>query len=103
MTRLLILSLGLFLLSGCSEPVETEFVMTPLMAEAQEAGHKKFGDTMVFKSIFESKQASKQAVCGLVEKESGEPQQFIYVRKHFLLQELSPSGEWDSQWFTECV
>jgi len=89
----------LFLLCGCSEPVKTEFVPTPLMSEAQEAGLQKFGESLDFKSMFEN----GQAVCGLVEKEQGAEQQFIYIRKHFLLQELSPSGEWESQWFSECA
>ncbi len=91
------------LLSACSEvapPVSSnsEIVPTPYIIEAQQAGAKKFGESLIFQVAYQN----KEAVCGEVKKDGGEPQQFIYVRNSFLLQEVSPSGEWESQWFSEC-
>jgi hypothetical protein len=73
-------------------------VITPYIAEAKDAAKDKFGSKLTFVEIYEN----KSAVCGVVKKDGGEPQQFIYVRERFLLEEMSPSGEWESQWFTEC-
>jgi len=98
MRRALIFCLAALLVSACSETPTPRIASTPLAVEAQAAGVDKFGDNLAFVSVFEN----NQAVCGSVEKDEGDEQQFIYVRKHFLLQEFSPSGEWESQWFSEC-
>jgi len=100
-SRLSVLGAGILLLCACSEGVTTNTgntVETSFIAEAKQAAERKFDEELSFVEIYEN----KTAVCGVMKKGEGEPQQFIYVRNHFLIQELSPSGEWESQWFTEC-
>ena len=89
----------LLVLQGCSQASEPHIVMSDIMIEAKQAGHKAYGETLSFESIFEN----NQALCGLAKKAGGSEQQFVFVRDHFLLQEISPTGEWDSIWFSECV
>lgn len=91
------------MLSACGDmaPQTSEtsaIIETPYIIEAQKAGVKKFGPELLFTQMYEN----NDAVCGDVKKGEGAPQQFIYVRSTFLLQGISPSGEWEAQWFTEC-
>ena len=97
------LCMAALVLSSCSDAalpnsVNPKIVETPYILEAQEAGVKKFDAELSFIEMYHN----KQAVCGDVKRGDGEPQQFIYVRKSFLLQEISPAGEWEAQWVTEC-
>lgn len=91
------------LLTACSDgtlpkSTHSEIVQTPYIVEAQRAAVKKFSNNLSFISMYEN----NEAVCGEVKKSEGEAQQFIYVRKTFLLQEVSPSGEWEALWVSEC-
>lgn len=91
------------LLTACSDgtlpkSVNSEIVETPYILEAQQAGAKKIEAKLSFIIMYEN----NEAVCGDVKKDDGDPQQFIYVRKQFLLEEMSPEGEWEAQWVSEC-
>lgn len=101
--KLTLCGFAALLLSACGDVAlsgseKSGIVETSYTVEAQKAGTKKFGSDLSFVTMYEN----KEAVCGDVKKGEDELQQFIYVRKHFLLQELSPAGEWEAQWFSEC-
>lgn len=83
--------------SACSDIAEPKSVPTELMDEVMLEGQALYGDKISFSNVYES----NKAVCGNM-TEDGKVQRFIYVRNRFLLEERSPSGEWESLWFTEC-
>ncbi|WP_026942256.1 hypothetical protein [Hellea balneolensis] len=83
--------------SACADKAEPKAISVEIMNKVISASETLYGDSLTFSDVYQS----NDAVCGNVTKDKKE-QRFIYVRNRFLLEERSPSGEWESQWFTEC-
>jgi len=101
LSRFTMLCAGSLMLIACSEGVDrntSNSVETSFIAEAKQAAIDEYGSNMAFLEIYEN----KNAVCGIAKNGEGDPQQFIYVRNKFLLEEMSMGGEWESLWFSEC-
>ncbi len=84
-------------ISACADKVASKDISVEEMDKVKSEGQSLYGDTLSFSDVYQN----NKAVCGNVIKD-GKEQRFIYVRGRFLLEERSPSGEWESQWITEC-
>lgn len=97
MLRIIMIGLTGLAIAACTETPSGDPLSEASINEVKQAATSLYGDNINFTQLFQS----DLAICGKLVK-AGKEQRFIYVRQRFLLEERSPSGEWEAQWFSIC-